>query len=246
MKKKRKLSKEETDLWKRTVAEDKKLATDKMFHADAFKRALEEFSSDPSTHNRRSEKTNAASPSVNDQKLTRQSGQKKQKKSVLQDHISLLAQKGIGNRHHLDVGPKGRRPANFSQARSHQDHQFERKEKRRLASGYLSIDSRLDLHGLRQNQAKSKLLNFLRRSQREGARYALVITGKGNSTRALSKDETSLLPDWQQSERPSGVLKAKVPEWLAEPLFQQFVVKWTWASIEHGGEGAMYIYIRAG
>jgi DNA-nicking Smr family endonuclease len=107
---------------------------------------------------------------------------------------------------------------------------FDRRLKQRLARGIEPIDARIDLHGKTQSEAYVALLSFLRRAQRDGAKFALVITGKG---RAARDDE---------SER--GVLKRQVPQWLRLPEFRSYVVGFEDAHIGHGGAGALYMRIR--
>jgi DNA-nicking Smr family endonuclease len=107
---------------------------------------------------------------------------------------------------------------------------LDRRVKARLARGSEPIDARIDLHGKTQSEAHGALLRFLRRAQREGARFALVITGKG----ARAHDEAS--------ER--GVLRRQVPQWLRLPEFRAYVVGFEAAHVGHGGEGALYVRIR--
>ena len=104
---------------------------------------------------------------------------------------------------------------------------LDRKLKRRLARGTVEIDARLDLHGKTQSQAHAALLRFLHRAQGDGARFVLVITGKG------TRDD---------GER--GVLKRQVPLWLRLPEFRGYVAGLEDAHIGHGGEGALYVRIR--
>ncbi len=107
---------------------------------------------------------------------------------------------------------------------------LERRQKRRLARGTEPIDARIDLHGRTQNEAHAALLAFLRAAQRDGAKFVLVITGKG------------LRGDPHRSER--GVLKRQVPQWLQLPEFRGYVVGFEAAHIAHGGEGALYVRLR--
>ena len=92
------------------------------------------------------------------------------------------------------------------------------------------IEARIDLHGRTQDEAHAMLLRFLRKAQDQGAKFALVITGKG----ARARDE------W--SER--GVLKRQVPLWLKLPEFRVYVVGFEPAHVGHGGEGALYVRIK--
>jgi DNA-nicking Smr family endonuclease len=107
---------------------------------------------------------------------------------------------------------------------------FDRRLKQRLARGTAPIDARIDLHGKTQSAAYAQLLSFLRRAQAEGAKFVLVITGKGGTAR----DEGS--------ER--GVLKRQVPHWLELPEFRAYVVGLEHAHATHGGAGALYVRIR--
>jgi DNA-nicking Smr family endonuclease len=107
---------------------------------------------------------------------------------------------------------------------------LDRRFKQRLARGTQAIDARLDLHGKTQGEAHALLLRFLRKAQVDGAKVALIITGKG----ARARD------DW--SER--GVLKRQVPQWLKLPECRAYVIGFEHAHVGHGGEGALYVRIR--
>jgi len=102
------------------------------------------------------------------------------------------------------------------------DHRTRAKIKR----GRLEVSAKLDLHGLRQDEAQRALNAFLRRAQADGAKVAIVVTGKG-----LSREE-------------GGVLRRVVPMWLQSPGLRDVVVGFGEASRHHGGEGALYVQIR--
>ncbi|PLX35534.1 MAG: DNA mismatch repair protein MutS [Hyphomicrobiales bacterium] len=97
---------------------------------------------------------------------------------------------------------------------------LDRRASRRLERGRVSIDARLDLHGLTQHAAHQALLGFLQRARRNDIRHVLVITGK------------------------SGVLNRLVPIWLAEPMLRAHVGAVSGAAARHGGQGALYIRLR--
>ena len=101
-----------------------------------------------------------------------------------------------------------------------------RREKQQLSRGRTAIDARIDLHGMTQAQAHAALRQFLYRSQTCGAKFVLVITGKGvpNASR--------------------GVLRHQVPLWLALPEFRGCVLGFDVAHVGHGGEGALYVRLR--
>ncbi len=116
--------------------------------------------------------------------------------------------------------------------------EFDRKAVRRIRSGRIEIEARLDLHGMRQDEAHHALRGFLLGSQARGLRWVLVITGKGR----VLREET-----WQDAQlfgEERGVLKRQVPRWLAEVDLRQLVVSYTTAALHHGGDGALYIQLR--
>ena len=95
---------------------------------------------------------------------------------------------------------------------------------RRLARGRESLAARIDLHGLTQDAARAVLTGFVRRAADDGWRAVLVITGKG-----VSGD---------------GVLRRRVPEWLAEAPIREHVAGVSEAHRRHGGEGALYVALK--
>jgi DNA-nicking Smr family endonuclease len=98
--------------------------------------------------------------------------------------------------------------------------------RKKIRRGRLDVDAKLDLHGMRQEEAHNTLIAFLRRAQSNGAKVAIVVTGKGRSN-----DE-------------GGVLRRMTPLWLQAPNLRDVVVGFGEASRNHGGEGALYVRIR--
>ncbi|MGI8524699.1 MAG: Smr/MutS family protein [Pseudolabrys sp.] len=97
---------------------------------------------------------------------------------------------------------------------------LDRRTKQRVARGKASIDGRLDLHGLTQDEAHGALGRFLRAATAREARLVLVITGK------------------------SGVLRRQVPQWLGLAEFRGLIIGFESAAKQHGGEGALYVRVR--
>lgn len=108
---------------------------------------------------------------------------------------------------------------------------LDRRQKQRLARGTEPIDARIDLHGHTQSEAHAALLFFLRRAQAEGARFVLVVTGKGGFAGAGLAAER-------------GILKRQVPLWLRQAEFRPYVLAAEDAHRAHGGEGALYVRLR--
>ena len=107
---------------------------------------------------------------------------------------------------------------------------LERTLKRKLSRGRMTADAALDLHGFRQEEAYGALHAFLYRSQGEGARVVLVVTGKGSRGGDVFGN--------------AGVLRRAVPMWLALPDFRPIVIGFEEAGRPHGGAGALYVRLR--
>ncbi len=114
---------------------------------------------------------------------------------------------------------------------------FEPRRARQVAAGKIEIGARIDLHGLRQDEARARLRSFLLAAQAEGHRTVLVITGKGGEGGA---DRLGVLA----GERPRGVIRRSVPIWLEEADLRTTVLSYTQAGVRHGGAGALYVQLR--
>lgn len=117
---------------------------------------------------------------------------------------------------------------------------FDRRAVRQVASGRTGIDARVDLHGMRQRDARGELRAFLFAAQARGARTVLVITGKGSPP----SDHDNLAAALGKPQR--GVLRRSVPQWLEEPEMRTVVLSFTTSSARHGGDGALYVQLRKG
>ncbi|WP_420394272.1 Smr/MutS family protein [Acuticoccus sp.] len=105
---------------------------------------------------------------------------------------------------------------------------LDRKTRRKVARGGVAIDGRLDLHGLTQEEAHAALRRFLAASTDLDRRLVLVITGKG-----------------QGEAEGRGILRRSVPHWLAARDLARHVVGFGPAHPSHGGDGALYVRLRA-
>lgn len=113
---------------------------------------------------------------------------------------------------------------------------------RRLRSGRINIEARLDLHGMRQGEAHGALRHFLFASQQRGLRWVMVITGKGGRTSRPDSDVDHFDGFGRHAE--PGVLRRNVPRWLQEPDLRALVIGFQTAGPQHGGDGALYIHLR--
>jgi DNA-nicking Smr family endonuclease len=92
---------------------------------------------------------------------------------------------------------------------------------RDLRHGKLPIDARLDLHGERPDDARDKVLTFLKEKRARGERCVLVIHGKGE-----------------------GVLRGEIAAWLSQGRAREHVAAFATAREDDGGEGAVYVALR--
>ncbi|NBQ89922.1 MAG: DNA mismatch repair protein MutS [Betaproteobacteria bacterium] len=94
---------------------------------------------------------------------------------------------------------------------------------RRLRRGQWAIQSQVDLHGLRRDEAREALQSFLRLSRRLGHRCVRVVHGKGLG-----------------SPGKSPVLKSRVRAWLIQ---SRAVLAFVQARASQGGHGAVIVLL---
>jgi DNA-nicking Smr family endonuclease len=108
----------------------------------------------------------------------------------------------------------------------------------RLRRGAIKPDAKIDLHGLTEHGAHQALLGFLRTAQARRHKLVLVVTGKG------ARVASDAPFDMELNYRSRGILKAVVPRWLGEAAFAGIVAGSQTAHRRHGGDGALYVYLR--
>lgn len=94
---------------------------------------------------------------------------------------------------------------------------------RKLRKGGWSIQGQVDLHGLRREDARQALVDFIKDAARMGWRCVRVVHGKGLG-----------------SPGKTPVLKAKVQSWLIQ---KQEVLAFVQARPAHGGAGALVVLL---
>lgn len=104
------------------------------------------------------------------------------------------------------------------------------KEKRQIKQNKIKIDRQLDLHNLTVNNAYDKLINFLEQCYDSSIRLILIISGKGKP---------------MTSYEEYGILRTSVNDWLQrDPTVNKYVSRYGSANLNHGGEGAFYVFLR--
>ena len=91
----------------------------------------------------------------------------------------------------------------------------------------------MDLHGMTLAQAQGALTGFIAEAWTRGLRLVLVITGKGRR-----EHDTGPIP------RRTGALRHEVPHWLRRAPLGPMVLDIRPAHRRHGGDGALYVYLR--
>ena len=102
-------------------------------------------------------------------------------------------------------------------------HGLSKKQQQDLKSGNIRCEARLDLHGLRPDQAQEQLSRFIQIQSHHQHRHLLIIHGKGG----------------RYHEPP--VIKNLVNHWL--PQIPE-VLGFQSAHPKHGGVGALYVILR--
>ncbi len=106
-----------------------------------------------------------------------------------------------------------------------------------MVRGKLVPEARLDLHGMTLAQAHGALNSFILGAVRRGLRLVLVITGKGRGGSGQGFDDGPL-------PRRAGALRQEVPHWLRSAPLGAHVLNTHAAHRSHGGDGALYVYLR--
>ena len=96
----------------------------------------------------------------------------------------------------------------------------------KLRKGDWSIQREIDLHGLRSEEARAALAEFIRLAHRQGLRCLRVVHGKGLG-----------------SPGKTPVLKSKVHSWLVQ---KNQVMAFVQAKPTEGGAGALVVLLKSG
>jgi len=97
----------------------------------------------------------------------------------------------------------------------------------KLRRGEFAVQGHVDLHGLKREEAKREVEEFLRGSRLAGKRCVIVVHGRG----LHSKDNVP-------------VLKDALRGWLATQRFSRHVLAFATARQVDGGAGALYVLLR--
>jgi DNA-nicking Smr family endonuclease len=98
---------------------------------------------------------------------------------------------------------------------------------RKLKAGHYSPEAHLDLHGLNAEDARIRLILFIKEHYLNGKRCLLLIPGRGKN-----------------SPQGRGVLREHIQDWLTRDPLKRVVLAFATARQQHGGTGAIYVLLR--
>jgi DNA-nicking Smr family endonuclease len=103
---------------------------------------------------------------------------------------------------------------------------------RRVKGGRVEPDLTLDLHGHTLDTAYDRIMSALDQARGMGARVVLVVAGR----------ERPVDPADRMAKR--GAIRAKLLDWLAASRHADAITAVRRAHIRHGGEGALYLFLK--
>lgn len=131
----------------------------------------------------------------------------------------LLKTKSISSKINLEISE----PLHHHQKAS--SFQIDKSLQKKFEGGELEIDGKIDLHGLTLAEAHRQFMSFISQKIKNGSRFLLVITGKGDGA-------------------GKGVIRQNLPKWCDEYPLKAHILRIRPAKLKHGGDGASYILLR--
>jgi len=99
---------------------------------------------------------------------------------------------------------------------------------RKAAKGLIPIEARLDLHGLTEPAAQSRVTRFLLGAREDGLRLVLVITGKGAGRGGEGR----------------GIIRTRFIDWVEASPLRAAIARVAPAKPKDGGAGAFYVFLK--
>jgi DNA-nicking Smr family endonuclease len=97
---------------------------------------------------------------------------------------------------------------------------------KKLETGKLYIDGKLDLHNLTIDNAYNRTFNFIENAFLNKLKCLLIITGKGLHSPT------------------NNTIKNNLTQWFKQPFFANKIIKYTDATKKDGGSGAIYVLLK--
>ena len=109
--------------------------------------------------------------------------------------------------------------------------------KKENKKGSFYIDKKIDFHGRSLLESEDLFNDTIIESYNSGQRCLLFVTGKG-----LYKSK-----NYEEKDKPKlyhGIIRSSFVEWARSKKFSKYILSFEQASIDHGGDGAFYVYLR--
>ena len=106
-----------------------------------------------------------------------------------------------------------------------------------LKRGKINIDRRIDLHGYGLVEAREKFISEVKKNYNKNKRCLLIITGKGVHKKIENDQDTS-------PKLFYGKIKNSIVNWINEDNLKKYILTYQDAGFEHGGDGALFVYLR--
>ena len=106
-----------------------------------------------------------------------------------------------------------------------------------IRKGSLNIDKKIDFHGKTLIESEERFNKTIIECYNSGLRCLLFVTGKG-----LYKSRNT-----ENINKPKlyhSVIRSAFVQWAKSNKLSRYVLSFEKASIEHGGDGAFYVYLR--
>jgi len=102
---------------------------------------------------------------------------------------------------------------------------------------FFKIDKKIDFHGKSLLEAEEIFLSTIIECFSRGDRCLLFVTGKGLFK--IKNNDHNTGPKLYH-----GVIRAAFINWVKSNKFLKYILSFERASVEHGGDGAFYVYLR--
>ena len=108
--------------------------------------------------------------------------------------------------------------------------------KKGIKKGFYKINKKTDFHGKNLLEAEEVFSQTVIESFYKTERCLLFVTGKGLYKKASEDNDKPKLYH--------GVIRSSFLEWVKSKKLAKYILSYEEASIEHGGDGAFYVYLR--
>ena len=107
---------------------------------------------------------------------------------------------------------------------------------KKLKKGKIPVDKKFDFHGLSVQESEDLFTRSIRDCYKKNLRCILFITGKGIYKKNYNEDSGIKLY--------YGKIRENFFIWVNRPEFQKYILSVEVAGMEHGADGAFFIYLR--